>query len=604
MTFYNNIPEELRKPALWLQYYLSPDPKKPDKKPRKHPCVKYATPEARAANLRSLDYLLENRPPQKGMQRYVDKAEGFTYIDIDRVREPETGEIQPWAVELIDWLDTYTEVSASGTGFHLVCLGMLPEDFKLDPAQVEIYAGNIPNKLIAMTGDVHDLHFTIENRQEQVRQLLRRAQAGEYGKTIAPVSFGSGAKPEQPTLISPKEVVVVDMPDTVFDGRLGEICQRRLATFPIAYSWGALVTCAGTLVPRSETHGRKSEILRTNLYWCPVGGQGSGKTQAIEQALNCLGMWPKHDCLVKGKFGSAEGMLTHLESVQGVNRLLFPDELGHLLEKANIEGSSFPFVLNSAYYDDEVFVTMAKGKKAELSCRLSLAGGVVEEMFGDLFGAKTTGGLHGRFTFGLGPKPFTFLYRPYDSTPENISPVPVHADPEIWDVRDEWVRNYPGLTPRIAEHALRVAAICAAFDGRKVLRTKDLNPALEFAKYQVRVRMVLEPNPGENSDARCAFGILGWLRSNAPGGQPVSRRTLYSAIHAARLGPGVFDRALKNLAFNEEIVLGKVGKLAVVSISAADVTAANGSTWEKNEAAQVLPLCARVDGNNTQRTDT
>lgn len=83
---YEHIPAELRTPQLWLQYYLSPDLKKPEKKPRKHPCVKYATPGDRAANLRSLDYLLENRPAQKGVQRYVDKSEGFTYIDLDHVR--------------------------------------------------------------------------------------------------------------------------------------------------------------------------------------------------------------------------------------------------------------------------------------------------------------------------------------------------------------------------------------------------------------------------------------------------------------------------------------------------------------------------------------
>ncbi len=47
MSTFENIPAELRQPALWLQYYLSPDPKKPDKKPRKHPEVKYATPEDR-----------------------------------------------------------------------------------------------------------------------------------------------------------------------------------------------------------------------------------------------------------------------------------------------------------------------------------------------------------------------------------------------------------------------------------------------------------------------------------------------------------------------------------------------------------------------------
>src|SRR5262249_9778298 len=148
----------------------------------------------------------------------------------------------------------------------------------------------------------------------------------------------------------------------------------------------------------------------------------------------------------------------------------FPDELGHLLEKANIEGSSFPFLLNSAYYDDEILVTMARGKKVDFNCRLSLAGGVVHEMFGDLFGSKTTGGLHGRFCFGLGPKPFTYLYRPYDAVPpENVSPVAVETDPDIWDARDEWVKTVPDLTPRIAEQALRLASICAAFDGRKTL---------------------------------------------------------------------------------------------------------------------------------------
>ncbi len=180
---YENIPTELRQPALWLQYYLSPDPKKPDKKPRKHPCVKYATVEDRNSNLRSLDYLLENRPPQKGVQRYVDKAEGFTYIDIDKVRDPQTAEVQEWAQALIAQLDTYCEVSASGTGFHLVARGVLPEDYHVDPGQVEIYAGNIPNKLIAMTGDVHDFHLTIENRQAQVENLLHRAKAGEFNKS-------------------------------------------------------------------------------------------------------------------------------------------------------------------------------------------------------------------------------------------------------------------------------------------------------------------------------------------------------------------------------------------------------------------------------------
>ena len=151
-------------------------------------------------------------------------------------------------------------------------------------------------------------------KQATPRPKLRRADyVGLTVKNaIAAVKSGTGqlsAQVAEP-LVEPKQVVVVDMPDSVLDGRLGEICQRRLAAFPMAYSWGALVTCAGTLVPRSEKvdademsfaahiQSKRGE-LRTNLYWCPVGSQGSGKTQAIEQALNCLGMWPKHESLVR-----------------------------------------------------------------------------------------------------------------------------------------------------------------------------------------------------------------------------------------------------------------------------------------------------------------
>jgi hypothetical protein len=182
---YDNIPTELRQQPLWLQYYLSPDPKKPEKKPRKHPCVKYATPDDRTANLRSLDYLIANREAPKnggGYQRYVQPGEGFVFIDIDHVRDQKTGAVDEWAQTLISELDTYCEISASGTGFHLVCRGTLPEDFHQDPDQVEIYAGNIPNKLIAMTGDVYDLHLAIENRQQQVEALSRRAKAREFNR--------------------------------------------------------------------------------------------------------------------------------------------------------------------------------------------------------------------------------------------------------------------------------------------------------------------------------------------------------------------------------------------------------------------------------------
>jgi primase-polymerase (primpol)-like protein len=48
-------------------------------------------------------------------------------IDLDNVRHPETGELEYWAEEVIARADSYTEVSPSGTGIHILLYGMMPD---------------------------------------------------------------------------------------------------------------------------------------------------------------------------------------------------------------------------------------------------------------------------------------------------------------------------------------------------------------------------------------------------------------------------------------------------------------------------------------------
>ncbi len=275
-------------------------------------------------------------------------------------------------------------------------------------------------------------------------------------------------------------------------------------------------------------------------------------------------MRPSHPLLLKAKFGSAEALIEHLsEAEPGGVRLVYVDELGHLLAKAAIDRSSFPYILNSAYYDD-VQTGGSKGHPFQLDCRISLTGGLVEELFGDAFGMATTGGLYDRFLFGLCPKPYQYLYRPFEGKPETLNPFPASVDPEVWDARDEWVKD--GMSPRVAEHALRVAYICASVDGRPTLRAVELGPALAFAQYQTRVRVVLTPNCGENPDARCAVAIRDWLTSHAPDGNWIRRRQLDRGINSCRFGPGVFNRCLTNLQFNDEIEIDfKRGELRLSS---------------------------------------
>jgi primase-polymerase (primpol)-like protein len=59
-------------------------------------------------------------------------------VDLDDCRDPETGTGANWATAIIDQLDSYTEVSPSGTGYHVLIDGELP-DGRNRKGDVELY---------------------------------------------------------------------------------------------------------------------------------------------------------------------------------------------------------------------------------------------------------------------------------------------------------------------------------------------------------------------------------------------------------------------------------------------------------------------------------
>jgi DnaB-like helicase N terminal domain len=342
---------------------------------------------------------------------------------------------------------------------------------------------------------------------------------------------------------------VADMPEGVLDGRLGEICQQQLvgSGCPIAYAWPAILAVAGTLTPPTS--------VRSNLYVTLVGPIGSSKSVTIHRALSVLGV--KEPVLQKQMAGSAEGLAARLADANGSPRLLFVDEVGHLMSKAKIDNASFPYILNVAYYSTEFDLTIARGKQIHFNCQLGFIGGVVQETFHHAFGSATIGGLHDRVVFGLCPYPFEFFYRPFEAPIEEIQPSTIRVGSDVWEARDEWLKTIPGLTGRHAEHALRTAVIAASFSGKNELSAKDLVPARAFAEYQARVRGLLKPNPGQNPDAVCAFAIMATLEES---NDWIDERALSRKIHADRFGPTVFRRCLENLDFNGEIERRKSGR--------------------------------------------
>lgn len=340
-------------------------------------------------------------------------------------------------------------------------------------------------------------------------------------------------------------VLLADMPESVLDGRLGELCSRlMLGRFPVAYAWPALVTVASALVPR---HGDKQ---RLNLYTALAGPVGSGKTQAIDAAQQLLGV--EAPTLMAVMAGSAESLMRYMNDSNGATRLFSPDELSHLLEKAGIQNASFASVLSRAFYHTRFTILMQQKVRAEFNASLSILGGIVDERFEDLFSRATTGGLYDRFLFGACPGGFEFEYFPFDETAVSLSVDSVFVAPDVWAEKSSWQRKENGaLEPRVIEIALRVAIVCAAASGKTLLTVDDLAPARALADYETRIRRMLKPNEGENLEAKVALKIMAYL-DRYEGGY-VTRRQLLHDVGAYRYGPSVAKRALDVMYANGDI---------------------------------------------------
>ena len=80
------------------------------------------------------------------------KDDPFCGVDLDKCRNPKTGAIDLWAQEIIHTLNSYTEISPSGTGVHIIVQGELPPGPNRK-GQIEMYD---QGRYFCMTG--HLLH--------------------------------------------------------------------------------------------------------------------------------------------------------------------------------------------------------------------------------------------------------------------------------------------------------------------------------------------------------------------------------------------------------------------------------------------------------------
>lgn len=92
----------------------------------------------------------------------------FVGIDLDDCRVPETETTLGWAETIVETLDSYTEISPSGTGYHVILEGELPGD-RNRKGDVELYE---TARFFTVTGDhVEGTPPGIRERQEALETV-------------------------------------------------------------------------------------------------------------------------------------------------------------------------------------------------------------------------------------------------------------------------------------------------------------------------------------------------------------------------------------------------------------------------------------------------
>lgn len=85
----------------------------------------------------------------------------FVVIDLDKVRNPQTGQTEDWAEDIVSELNSYTELSPSGRGFHIWVKGKLSSGGNRK-GRVEMYC---EKRYMTVTGEhVEGTPLTIEER--------------------------------------------------------------------------------------------------------------------------------------------------------------------------------------------------------------------------------------------------------------------------------------------------------------------------------------------------------------------------------------------------------------------------------------------------------
>ena len=141
---------------------------------------------------------------QNAIQKFGADGVGFVFdngyfgIDLDNVIDPQRGTIKAWAQEIIDAMGSYTEISPSGRGVHIIAKGN-PIFERNKNAGIEMYApvrgadGQIRmGRYFTVTGNTYGMPQPIAVRTDEAMEVWSKYINGKPVLSDSVVSLGSG----------------------------------------------------------------------------------------------------------------------------------------------------------------------------------------------------------------------------------------------------------------------------------------------------------------------------------------------------------------------------------------------------------------------------
>lgn len=106
---------------------------------------------------------------------FVFTTEGnYVGVDLDDCRDPETGEFEEWAIDVMETLDSFSEISPSGTGSHVIVKGGMPEGRKRR-GDIEMYEDGryftVTGEVVSKQGRLVDEARSIVERSDELREV-------------------------------------------------------------------------------------------------------------------------------------------------------------------------------------------------------------------------------------------------------------------------------------------------------------------------------------------------------------------------------------------------------------------------------------------------